>query len=854
MTSNLKIETIDPAVYLCYGAKDARSHRLTFVGQADSPWVGQSVSLNALGTFPVSTAPAIGLYQPFPLDGGEWTISCPDDGEPVSFVGQLQSEFTAAPYPISFELGHYLRAFLGKRNPIGAPLINEEVTAEVQVVSAYTQKSLKDIDVQWFVGGEPASPKKTNDLGWSTFSHTFTADGEQSITAKVFNPYDDTWVEHSFPIKVYADSPWKQADLKVNGVPVTWRSFVPLRRGQANEVTVKVEPAIAKKLRLALINEEGLNIVSAPDGTVWQLPDPVSREFKWTLTSNEQKSGRVRLVIYSQEVAQPWEHNGRVLAGDLAEEVEVRIDGKPVASDVNFFVRDQAGVLTLEPKEGSSIAGLNVTLTRVILDGIGEDDLVSSPGFGEENRDHHRWVVTGSKTRGTFQLILTCEGVPGSMTLALNALLSDDLTDEAIAQIGGVDIPAEGLVFFRGIAQTLTLVPKLGSLFRRLPVMLQWVAGTALEAEDITCEPDFDAESLDYSWSITGPANKSGKFQLKLVCKKMLKPIQLPTCILLSTSLADEAYVKVDDEAVPENGNYFLRDKSRAVSLVLKNGSPLVGFPVTAKCDLISGIQPGNLRSEPDFGTGQSTYLWMITGTRNSGTFQLSFSSALTTKPIEVVVSRLISQSIEDEAELHLDGDGSNIFWRGKPRALTLHPKAGSPFAGAPVALRWVSGAGLVNTDIRWDQTAMSHVWNITGSEIKSGSFILDLIVDGSRIPLTLPTFTLLSERYADEVEIKLDGVEIAEAGGIFHRGVLHKLSLNPRFNSPFEYMPVSLKWGEGAALTQQDFICSPSFDAPGMKFVWDVKGSEKKSGKFSLKFKWVQLPEVMEVRALELK
>ncbi|CAI8805002.1 hypothetical protein EMIT0P44_210038 [Pseudomonas sp. IT-P44] len=480
MTSNLKIETIDSVVYLCFGAKDARSHRLTFVGQADSPWVGQSISLNALGTFPVSTIPAIGLYQPFPVDGGDWTISCPDDGETVSFAGQLQSEFTAAPYPISFELGHYLREFLGKRNPISAPMIGEEVTAEVQVVSAYTQKILKDIEVQWFVGDQPAGPKNTSDLGWSKFSHTFVTDGDQLITAKVFNPYNDTWAEHSFALKVYADSPWENAELKVNGVPVTWRSPVLLRRGQANEVTVKVEPAIAETLRLELFDEEGLDIDALPSSDVWQGPNPGTGEFEWIVTSNEEKSGRVRIVFYSLEVGQPWEHDCRVL--------------------------------------------------------------------------------------------------------------SDNLADEAIILIGGVEIPPGGWAFVRGEAQTLTVVAKPGSPLGPFPVMLQWVTGSSgLKAKDFICEPAFDADTADYNWSIVGPADKSGIFQLKLLMIGLKAPTELPACPLLSPDLEDEVDLMITQSgevASPvdlKGDGLSLTKQSARLTMTLALSSPLIGRTVAFK-------------------------------------------------------------------------------------------------------------------------------------------------------------------------------------------------------------------------------------------------------------------------------
>ncbi len=615
MTSNLKIGATETSpVYFCYGASGERGHTLTAVGEASSPWVGHGVSVNpAAGqTLPFQAVPASGEYQTFSELGCEWKINCQDDGEELAVDCWLQTEFTAKPYSIPVKLGHYLREFLGRRNPFGAPLIGDEVTAEVQVVSAYTQKLLKDVEVQWFVGGEPAGRINTNDSGWSKFSYTFTTVGEQSITAKVFNPYNDTWVEHSFPIKVYAESPWKQAEFKVNGERVEWRSPVLLHRGQANEVTVKVEPAIAKTLRLALINDEGLNIVAVPADTVWQQPDPVSGEFKWTVTSNEQKSGRVKLVIYSQEVAQPWEHDGRLHAGDLADEVEVRIDGKPVTSGVNFFFRGRPGVITLVSKESSSVTvGLEVTLTRVITSGLDEADLVSSPGFGVSTPDH-RWSVTGSNKSGTFQLIFTCQGIAVPLTLALNALLSADLNDEADVRIGGLEIPAEGQIFFRSEAQTLTVVAKSGSPLGRLPLKLRWIRGEGLRAEEFNCEPALDTYTADHSWSITGPADKSGTFQFELVGEGMNTPIELPECVLLSKNLADEADIKIDGQNVADGGVVFLRKRSRKIKLVAKSTSPIDKLPLIMKCEIISGITPGAIKSSPAFDSETLSREWDV--------------------------------------------------------------------------------------------------------------------------------------------------------------------------------------------------------------------------------------------------
>lgn len=639
MNSKLQPETIDISpVYICYGASGNDGHEFKIMAPPESPWVGHRVSINYLSDqmTPVSTFPKLGEYQPFFPEGCSWQLDCPEDGEDIAFHFQVQTEYTAKPYSIPMLLGHYARKFMGTRKPIGAPLINEEISTEVQVASSYTNKELPGIVVHWSVDGTPMEDIKTSTSGWSLFKHTFAEEQDHTITATVDNPYNNIPVVHTFPVKVYADSPWKSAKLTVNGSLISWRSPIVLLRGQAHEVIVEVAPTIAAQLRLGIVDDEGLTIDVQPADNDWQ--SPVEGQFKWSLTPDQGKSGRVMLVFYSREVTNNWEHDCRVISPNLADELDLEIDGEPASVD----------------------------------------------------------------------------------------------------------------------------------------------------------------------------------------------------------------------------GTYFLRDKSRTLTLSPKKGSPFVDFPVIAACDALNGIQPENLQSSPDFGTPQTTYSWTITGTKDRGSFQLSFSSPLTLNPMEMDTSKLISQSLEEEAGASLDKDGKSIFWRGEPRTLTLSPKAGSPIENAPVILRWVAGTHLEKTDIictpEFDVPSTSNVWTITPSSQKSGNFILELILEGSQIPLTLPTCTLLSQDYSDEMVVKLDGVELVGTGTVLNGGQKHDLSLAPKPTSPLAYMPVSLNWGGSTSLTAQNFNCSPSFGSPGMQQRWDVTGDEGKNGKFNLELKWVQLESTMELIDLELR
>ncbi|MGX1086910.1 hypothetical protein [Pseudomonas sp. AP3_22 TE3818] len=140
---NSGVMAIEPLL-ICHGAE----HDLKLAAVEDSPWINQGASVNPIPgeTSPISSEPEIGQYQPLLADGAEWKLICPAEGTDIDFNLQVQSEFTAVPYPLSFKLGDYRRKILNERDPISAPVVGDEVTAEIQVGSFYTDKELEGVD------------------------------------------------------------------------------------------------------------------------------------------------------------------------------------------------------------------------------------------------------------------------------------------------------------------------------------------------------------------------------------------------------------------------------------------------------------------------------------------------------------------------------------------------------------------------------------------------------------------------------------------------------------------------------------------------------------------------------------
>lgn len=839
MNSPHKIGSVEaPLVYLCYGASGLRKHKLSIAGDDASPWVGQELCVISRSgqSLPIECSPPVGTFQKLSaVEGCEWGVECPVDGEDVDFDCLIKSEFTAAPYCIPMRMGHYLHEFTGIKTHIPSPLIDEDVEISVQVISAYTKKILEGVTVEWCVDGEFARNEDTTALGVSTFINKFAEEGPHTITARVYNPYDDTWTSHTFPVRVYESSPWKEAKLTVNGVVLPWGSPVVLPHGQPSEVTVEVTPEIAKKLSLNLVDVNGPITKVEPKEN--ELHDPVDGKFKWTLTPQAGLGGRVTLLFVSQEVTQNWEHDCRVLSPNLGDEFYVRYDGQPVANDRNFFFREDPRDITLAPKEDSAIAGLPIALTYEIKSNLDDENLRCSPGFGEPVKAQS-WSLTGSTKSGIFNLIFTCPGITMPFVLPLNVLLSTDLNEEAEARLEGDVIAPGGTVLFRGEANTLTLVAKSGSPFGHLPVSLQWASGT-LEADDFLCDPALDEKIKAHSWSITGPVGKSGTIGFKLVCEGMSTPLELPVCWVLSKNFDDEGTFLVGGTELTPDGTVWTRGVEQTLTLVPKQGSP-VG-------DLLKSLQwvSGDGLVKEDFTCGpaldEETRInsWKMTGSATkSGRFRLKLVGPGMVPLVQLPACMLLSRNLEDDVTIKIDGAdipaSGKVFIRSKPHTLTLEPKPGSLVADLMMSLQWGSGTGLGKENFSWqpplEQLIKPHRWIITGPADKSGTFSLVVAGPGGITLITLTVMTLLSANLRDEADLLFAGNPVPAEGVVLLRGQPGSFSLQPKATSPIVGKLLAMTYA-GGTLPKSELKCSPEFDEPTTRHVWELTGPVSKSG-----------------------
>jgi hypothetical protein len=287
-------------------------------------------------------------------------------------------------------------------------------------------------------------------------------------------------------------------------------------------------------------------------------------------------------------------------------------------------------------------------IARELNLGLPEDgglNIVASPAFGS-------WVA---RVNGKFEWKITPDaGKSGRITLVFysremvevwehqSLVMSSNLADEVEVKIGGESVPSAGNVFFRGQAKDVELIPKPGSPIAGHPIALTRTAKSPLQHNDLSSAPRFDPYQTTHKWRVTG-ANRSGIFELHMTGQGMTTRINVTANKLLSSTLADEADVKIDDVAVPAEGNVFYRDQPKTVTLTPKPGSPLSGLPIKLNCVVKSGLDPLNVVSDPDFGEAQTIYSWKVTGNTKSGTFQLSLLGTGMSTPMILPVSRLIA-------------------------------------------------------------------------------------------------------------------------------------------------------------------------------------------------------------------
>ncbi|MDP9657603.1 UNVERIFIED_ORG: hypothetical protein J2W87_005560 [Pseudomonas putida] len=344
--------------------------------------------------------------------------------------------------------------------------------------------------------------------------------------------------------------------------------------------------------------------------------DDVGTTHEWNVTGLNNKSGYFQLQIVAQGMTTFNVTGNKLLSTKLTDEVKVLIRGKDATSGGGVLFRGQPGIVKLEPKPGSPIAGYPIALKRTATSPLLPTSFSSSPPFDDPDSTHE-WRVTGpSNISGYFQLQIVAQGMT-TINVTDNKLLSTDLRDEADARIGGVPIYNRASWFYRDIPQTVTLTPKTVSPLAGLPVSLICNVKTGLDSTNVVSDPEFRKEGTTYSWKVTGNT-KSGTFQLILAGQGMTIPITLAISTLLSRNLDDEVTVLQNGAPIPPNGTNFIGGEGYDLTLRYRQPDLVIGAPLALAVVNQDGVEEREFSCVPTrLGHSTTDHRWELTGPRN---------------------------------------------------------------------------------------------------------------------------------------------------------------------------------------------------------------------------------------------
>lgn len=591
-------------VYICHGAEAQQCHVLSITPEPDSLWMINQIACHQIvgdTSSSISIEPAFGEFQDLPATGAAFKLHCPAIGEDRDMEMWLRSGYTAKPHIINLKLGHFRCVIASSRSPIRAPIIGQELLASVTIQSFYTQALVKGIAIEWVVDGV-STTVTTNESGVSEFQYVVTKEGKQTITAHLYNPYNDETETVEFPFTGFERSPWQQAKLRVNGNEVEFGKTAALIRAKANVITAEVTEDIARTLTLAVVESAELTLTASPE---FDAPVQVTDgKVSWQVTSAGNVSGLVTLAIYSADVDLPWELIFAVMSDDLADEVaEILVDGIASPPEGIWFFRNEPQAVTLKYKDGSPVQKLPLLLEAKVLTGIQPGNLSVTPAT---ETVEHSWSVRSHTNSGTFQLEL--RGLQGvaAIKLPISKVISHYLDEEVSgALLNGEPFP-ENSLFFRGFSKSVRLEYKKDSPLAGYPLELKAIPVKNLQPSDL----EVSSGTIDpHVWSVKA-SNKSGTFRLEVAGPKITRDIVLPVSTVLSGNMADEIELRLNGVLVPDNPSVTAREKFK-LSLVPRGD--LVDFPVRLEFFNGDGIGPGQFSVSPSFDQYTRSYEWDVT-------------------------------------------------------------------------------------------------------------------------------------------------------------------------------------------------------------------------------------------------
>lgn len=359
----------------------------------------------------------------------------------------------------------------------------------------------------------------------------------------------------------------------------------------------------------------------------------------------------------------------------------------------------------------------------------------------------------------------------------------------------------------RGSGYALQVRLPADHLLSNSEMQLRW-SGDAAEQLGVAVSPALETSvpvtGRDLEWTLTSEDRLDGRFELSLVCSKLLLPSPKKT-MSLARNLVRIGEVREANKfpVVDENENVLLR-----VQVVhVRDGGD--GDPVVNA--LVDWVTPeGALPTVP---TGSGGWASLFYTPRNAGdqrvtarvraheeavAYEHPFNvKALATSPWKSEVRILLDNVEVDRVVLGV------LCWRGRSHTLKVEPLAGSTLIGQAIALNWRGAApaiGLVASDIGTPRTltAAGLEWTLSSVQATSVSSLFELKLSTSRLNADRELFgRLIATDLAEEASLALDQVAAIPGTQALYPclGAVHRFSVLPNALSPLAGLSTTLSW-----------------------------------------------------------
>ncbi|WP_248920405.1 hypothetical protein [Pseudomonas entomophila] len=795
-----------PPFKLCHGA----THRLEVIAPHGSTWVDQRLSLRWMGTegtpgsygleagpeFVTDTNDQDTAYQDLPAAGAEWQLTATGAHGVMSgdVTLGLGSYWQAPIYPLEAQVGDYWGRITDLEWDGTYPIVDQgnSTTLTATVSSDFdASRPAPGVLVGWKVGGQDIQYIPTDKEGHSKLEYKAQLADIDNGRINFDVTYEDAFghtsaCEQSIP--AFISDPWSEGlvlELRDGGGNVIEPTPAGLCLVREGRYTLKLMPKagndffIGQSIALGWSKgSEQLGIEFAPK----EAREMPGGGLEWQITGGGE-SGLFSLMATASQLDEdaPMQMPGVQVSAYLYDEVDMTIDDQPLAFPL-IFRRGAARRIKVKPKPGSPLPGLDWASHMTVWSGseLPPDTMSAVPAFGTKRpmtEQGLEWEVTGVDASGKFGLNVFADNF-GSFTLGPAALLSQNLSDEVDVTIDG-DAVSEVLIFRRSTARTIKVKPKPDSplLLANGKCSMGFVNGS-LTSDKVTASPDYGNErpmtADGVEWTLIG-ANLSGSFGLTIDVEGFLVSATLPTVLLLSEALDDEAVLEV--ETVKVRGQWIFHvGVESSVRIVPKKDSPLGLTGLVAKLmfdGLEAQLTEDEMPATPSYGTlaevTDSGATWTIKPKGVRGEFGLHVVVPGFTTPLRMEKGYVMSNNLAEEAEVFVEGaefrNNKQVMRRGGRYTVKLVPREGinSPLGRMYLMASMILKEGalpqesiVANPKLGSSQSmqAGSVSWDLTIRGF-SGLGDLELSVEGFDVSLSMPV-ALISNELVDELEFDL--------------------------------------------------------------------------------------------------